>query len=82
TVVLQGQASWELDLFGRIRRNLESEVATAQSDAAALAATRLAIQAELATTYIELRYADSLQRLLNETVAAYKRTLAIAENQY
>lgn len=81
-VSLLGQASWELDLFGGIRRGIESETAAGQASAASLAATRLAIQAELAADYIELRYYDSLQRLLNDTVAAYKRTLAIAENQY
>lgn len=81
-VSIQGQASWELDLFGRIRRNIESEVSLAQASAASLAATRLALQAELATDYIELRYYDSLQRLLDDTVEAYKRTLAITENQY
>ncbi|WP_375408350.1 efflux transporter outer membrane subunit [uncultured Methylobacterium sp.] len=82
SISIQGQASWELDLFGRIRRNIESEVATAQASAADLAAVRLSIQSELATNYLSLRYQDSLQRLLNETVEAYKRSLAIAENQY
>ncbi|MBX9931508.1 MAG: efflux transporter outer membrane subunit [Methylobacterium sp.] len=82
SISLQGQASWELDLWGRIRRNIESEVATAQASAADLAAVRLSIQSEVATNYLSLRYQDSLQRLLNETVEAYKRSLAIAENQY
>ncbi|WP_336485895.1 efflux transporter outer membrane subunit [Methylobacterium nigriterrae] len=81
-VSLQGQASWELDLFGGIRRNIESEVASAQADAAQLGLVRLSIQAEVATNYLQLRYADALQRLLNETVEAYKKTLAITENQY
>lgn len=82
SISLQGQASWELDLWGRIRRNIESEVATAQASAADLAAVRLSIQSEVATNYLSLHYQDSLQRLLNETVEAYKRSLAIAENQY
>ena len=82
SVSLQAQASWELDLFGRIRRNIESEVANAQASAADLAAVRLAIQSEVATNYFSLRYQDSLQRLLNETVEAYKKSLAITENQY
>lgn len=82
SVSLQGQASWELDLFGRIRRTIASEVATAQATAADLAAVRLAIQSEIATNYLTLRYQDSLQRLLNETVEAYRKSLAIAENQY
>nr|WP_082494243.1 efflux transporter outer membrane subunit [Methylobacterium sp. Leaf106] len=82
SVSLQAQASWELDLFGRIRRNIESEVANAQASAADLAAVRLAIQSEVATNYYSLRYQDSLQRLLDETVEAYKKSLAITENQY
>ncbi|NEU12975.1 efflux transporter outer membrane subunit [Methylobacterium sp. BTF04] len=82
TVSLQGQASWELDLFGRIRRNIESEVATAQASAADLALVRLTIQSEVATNYLTLRYQDSLQRLLDETIAGYKKSLAITENQY
>ena len=44
--------------------------------------SRLSVQAEVVTNYLQLRYADALQRLLNETVEAYKRTLAITENQY
>jgi NodT family efflux transporter outer membrane factor (OMF) lipoprotein len=82
TVSLQGQASWELDLFGGTRRNIESEVASAQSDAAQIGLVRLSVQAEVVTNYLQLRYTDALQRLLNETVEAYKRTLAITENQY
>jgi NodT family efflux transporter outer membrane factor (OMF) lipoprotein len=82
SVSIQGQANWELDLFGRIRRDIESEVATAQASAADLAAVRLAIQAELATNYLQLRYQDALQKLLNETAEAYKKSLAITENQY
>ncbi|MEA1831017.1 efflux transporter outer membrane subunit [Methylobacterium durans] len=81
-VSLQGQASWELDLFGGIRRNIESEVAAAQADAAQVGAVRLAVQAELVTNYLQLRYNDALQRVLNENVENFKKTLAITENQY
>ena len=82
SVSLLGQASWELDLFGGVRRNVESQTALAQSDAAQIALTRLAIQAEVAANYFSLRYADSLQKLLNENVENFKRTLQITENQY
>jgi NodT family efflux transporter outer membrane factor (OMF) lipoprotein len=82
TLTLQGSASWELDLFGRIRRQIESGTASAQASAASLALIRLSSQAELATNYFQLRYEDSLQRLLNDTVAAYQRSLVIAQNQY
>ena len=77
SVALLGQASWELDLFGGVRRNLESQTALAQSDAAQVALTRLAIQAEVAANYFSLRYADSLQKLLNENAAQGWRLRAI-----
>ncbi|MBL7309235.1 TolC family protein, partial [Escherichia coli] len=79
---LQGSASWELDLFGGTRRTIESEAALAQSDAAPIALTRLSIQAEIAADYLTVRYADSLQKVLDENVENFKRTLAITENQY
>lgn len=81
-VALLGQASWELDLFGGTRRTIESEAALAQSDAATLALTRLSIQAEIAADYLTVRYADSLQKVLEENVENFKKTLAITENQY
>ncbi|MBL7405745.1 TolC family protein, partial [Escherichia coli] len=73
---LQGSASWELDLFGRVRRQIESSAASAQASAADLALVRLTVQAELATNYFQLRYQEALQRLLTETTQAYRRSLA------
>ncbi len=82
SISLQGQASWELDLFGETRRNIESEAALAQSDAATIALTRLTIQAEVAANYFSVRYADSLQKVLDENVENFRKTLKITENQY
>ena len=82
TYSLQGQATWEPDLFGRIRRQLESDVANAQASAADIGLVRLGIQAELATTYMQLRYQDSLKKVLQENVEGFRRSLAIAQNQY
>jgi NodT family efflux transporter outer membrane factor (OMF) lipoprotein len=79
---LEGNASWELDLWGRIRRQVEADVASAQATAAEVAAARLSVQAELATNYYNLRFQDSLQRLLDDTVKAFERSLQIAQNQY
>jgi NodT family efflux transporter outer membrane factor (OMF) lipoprotein len=79
---LAGTASWEPDLWGKIRRQVESDVASAQASEADLAAARLSAQGTLATDYIELRVADELKRLLDETVLAYQRSLSITENQY
>jgi len=75
-------AAWELDLWGKLRRGLESSQAGAQASAADLAAARLSLQAELAQTYLQLRVMDEQQRLLDATVAAYARSLKLTENQY
>ena len=75
-------ASWEPDIWGRVRRQIESQGAAAQASAADLANIRLSAQAELASDYMNLRYQDSLAALLQDTVAAYERSLSIAQNQY
>ncbi|HET7176623.1 MAG TPA: efflux transporter outer membrane subunit [Gammaproteobacteria bacterium] len=79
---LQGNVGWDLDIWGRIRRQKESAVASAQASAADLAGARLSAQANLAIDYFELRAADQLQKLLDETVDGYKKSLTITQNQY
>jgi NodT family efflux transporter outer membrane factor (OMF) lipoprotein len=79
---LAGTGSWDIDIWGKIRRTIESNVANARASEADLAAARLSAQATLATDYIELRVADEQQHLLDETVDAYKRSLDITQNQY
>jgi NodT family efflux transporter outer membrane factor (OMF) lipoprotein len=75
-------ANWDIDIWGRIRRNTESNVASAQASSAALAAARLSAQAELATDYFELRAQDQLQKLLDDTVEAETLSLHITESRY
>ncbi|WP_420997858.1 efflux transporter outer membrane subunit [Cupriavidus sp. 30B13] len=75
-------ASWEPDIWGKIRRTVESSAANAQVSAADLANARLSAQAALATDYFELRVEDELKRLLDDTAAAFAKTLAITQNQY
>lgn len=75
-------ASWELDIWGRLRRNLEANRADMQAIAADLAAVRLSLQSELVQTYLQLRVMDEQQRLLDQTVAAYARSLRLTDNQY
>jgi NodT family efflux transporter outer membrane factor (OMF) lipoprotein len=75
-------ASWVPDFWGRIRRTVESSVASAQASAADLAAARLSLQSTLATDYFSLRVADDLKRLFEETVTAYQATLDITRNQF
>ncbi|MFO1057680.1 MAG: efflux transporter outer membrane subunit [Dongiaceae bacterium] len=75
-------ASWQPDLWGRIRRTIEASRATAGASAGDLASARLAAEAELAADYLQLRIADALKRLLDETVVAFRESLRIATNQY
>lgn len=77
-----GNASWDPDVWGRIRRQVESQQAAAQVSAADLANAQLSAQSTLATDYFNLRGADSLIGLLNETVDADRRALQITQNQY
>ncbi|HEY8053893.1 MAG TPA: efflux transporter outer membrane subunit [Steroidobacteraceae bacterium] len=79
---LTGTASWDIDIWGKIRRTIEGNLANAQASEADLAAARLSAQATLASDYIELRVADEQKQLLDETVEAFKRSLQITQNQY
>ncbi|MDQ6869305.1 MAG: efflux transporter outer membrane subunit [Pseudomonadota bacterium] len=79
---LASNGTWDLDLWGKIRRTVESDVAGAQVSAADLANAKLSAQAMLATAYYNLRAADALQALLDRSVVAFKRTLAITQHQY
>ncbi|HLT05455.1 MAG TPA: efflux transporter outer membrane subunit [Pseudomonas sp.] len=74
--------SWQLDLWGRLRRTLEAERAGAQASQADLAAVRLSLQAELVQNYLQLRVLDEQRRLLDATLEAYQRSLRLTENQY
>ena len=75
-------AVWEADLWGRVRRTVESNESAAQASAADLDALRLSIQAELAQNYFQLRALDTQKKLFDDTIAAYERTLSLTQNQY
>jgi NodT family efflux transporter outer membrane factor (OMF) lipoprotein len=77
-----GSISWPLDIWGQVRRQVESSKATAQSDEATLASARLAAQADLASDYFQLRGQDQLQVLLDDIVKADELALKITENRY
>lgn len=78
----EGSVSWSPDIWGKIRRQVESDRAAAQVSAADLANATLSEQALLATDYVNLRGADSEIALLRQTVAAYQRSLQITQNQF
>jgi NodT family efflux transporter outer membrane factor (OMF) lipoprotein len=74
--------SWELDVWGRIRRLVESTEANAQASAADLEAAKLSAQAELAQDYFLLRSLDAQKQLLDDTVVAYQKSLDLTNNRY
>jgi NodT family efflux transporter outer membrane factor (OMF) lipoprotein len=75
-------ATWEPDVWGRIRRTVENARENAQASEADLAAARLSAQALLATDYFQLRETDAEFKLVYGTVQAYQRSLEITQNQY
>lgn len=75
-------ASWELDVWGRIRREVEAGEASAQASAGDYAAAILSAQAELAQNYFLLRVTDAQKQLLERTVADYEKSLQLTQNQY
>ncbi len=79
---LAGSVSWEPDVWGRVRRTVESSRAGLQASAADVATMRLSMQSTLAQTYFRLRVMDAEQRLLQQTVDAYTRSLTITTNRY
>ncbi|WP_454781050.1 efflux transporter outer membrane subunit [Legionella sp. WA2022007384] len=75
-------ASWEPDLWGLVRRTIESDLALAQSNEALIGVTRLSAQGALAQYYFELRTLDRVQKYLDDTVTAYSKVLQFTRNQY
>jgi NodT family efflux transporter outer membrane factor (OMF) lipoprotein len=82
TDAVQLTASWELDLWGRVRRSVESGNASAEASAADLAAAQLSVQAAIAQNYFALRVADAQQALFAEAVAALEKSLQLTRNRY
>ncbi len=74
--------SWEIDVWGRIRRTVESNQASAQASAADVEAARLSAQGALAQNYFLLRELDAQKQLLTETVAAFQKSLDLTEGLY
>jgi NodT family efflux transporter outer membrane factor (OMF) lipoprotein len=75
-------ATWQPDLFGRIRSTVRSAAYGAQASAADLESTRLTVQAEVAADYFQLRGQDALKELLDSTVIAYQQSLDLTRALY
>lgn len=75
-------ARWEIDLWGRVRRQIEASRAGEQASAADLENARLSLQAQLATAYFQLRVADATRELLEDSVKAFQTSFQIAQNRY
>jgi len=78
---LEGNVSWAPDLWGKVRRTVEENKATAQASQATLAGATLSEQTALATAVIDLRVTDANIDLLQKTVDTYKEYLRVVENQ-
>ncbi|VWC72796.1 RND transporter [Burkholderia lata] len=70
-------AAWELDLFGRVRRSIESQRAETAASAADVRAVRVAIAGEVASTYVDLRGSQERLRIARENADNQKQTLAL-----
>jgi NodT family efflux transporter outer membrane factor (OMF) lipoprotein len=79
---LEGLLSWQPDIWGTVRRQVESRKAGMQLSEANLANARLSAQATLATDYFDLRGADSLRKILAESVSLNRRALEITQSMF
>jgi NodT family efflux transporter outer membrane factor (OMF) lipoprotein len=81
TFVPQLSGGWDLDVWGKVRRQIESNTSAAQASAADLANVKLSQQAMLATAYFNLKAADSLSALLRRTLVQYRETQRVTQNK-
>src|SRR5262249_1601349 len=75
-------ASWVPDLWGKIRRTVEGDVASALASAGNLASARLSVQGALASDYLQLRMSDELKRLFDAAASYYAESLRIIRDRY
>jgi NodT family efflux transporter outer membrane factor (OMF) lipoprotein len=80
--VLPFNVSYQADVWGRIRKNVESYREQAQASAADLATVNLSMHADLAVDYFQARSLDAEEQLLNSTVSQYEQALELNENRF
>ena len=79
---LSATASWTIDIWGSVRRNVEGQNANRKLAAANLAGARLTAQSTLALTYMQLRTLDETARVLKSSVASYENSLRLTKNKF
>jgi NodT family efflux transporter outer membrane factor (OMF) lipoprotein len=82
TAQIPFDASWDADVWGRIRKTIEANIETAQASAGDLETMRLSLQSELALDWFQLHGLDAQKKLLDDTVAAYQKALDLTNNRY
>lgn len=76
------ELSYQVDLWGRVRRTVESYRDQAQASAADLAAVNLSMHSQLALFYFQARMLDAEEQLLNSTVTQYEQALQLIQNRF
>ena len=74
--------AYEVDVWGRVRDSIRGSRAVAQASAADLESVNLSLHTELALAYLDVRALDAERQLIDTTVAAYERALALTRNRY
>jgi NodT family efflux transporter outer membrane factor (OMF) lipoprotein len=80
--VLPFDVSYQADVWGRVRKNVESYREQAQASAADLATVNLSMHADLAVDYFQARSLDAQEQLLNSTVKQYEQALELTESRF
>ncbi len=80
--ILNANVTWALDLWGRIRKTIEANKATAQASEADLENAKLSAQAQLAQDYFQIAALDAQKQLLKDTAKIYKKFLTLTQNRY
>jgi NodT family efflux transporter outer membrane factor (OMF) lipoprotein len=80
--ILPLDVSYELDVWGRVRRTVAASREEAQASAGDLETVSLSLHAELAYDYFELRSADAQKQLLDDTVKTYEQSLELTTNRF
>jgi NodT family efflux transporter outer membrane factor (OMF) lipoprotein len=80
--VLPLDFTYQVDVWGRVRRAVESNREQAQASSADLATVNLSMHADLALDYFQARSLDAEEQLLNSTVTQYEQALQLTQSQF